>query len=210
MNNIFQAPAVEKAQIAADKLRMNKGEEIMLSKSAALPHKVRVGFGWDAPEKVEGYDVDIDSSAFLIGREGRVRRDTDFVFYNNMDAGYGLLHGGDSRTEKIEGDKEVIHLNLETMPFDADKIVFTLTIHNAEEREQSWNIVKSAYIRIVDDEEIELARFEWQNGMEAGNALIIGEMSREGMGWKLKAIGTTSNGGLYKMAHDFGVNIAPL
>ena len=38
---------------------------------------------------------------------------------------------------------------------------------------------------------------------------LFGELSREGTGWKFKAVGTSSKGGLFEIARTFGVNVAP-
>jgi tellurium resistance protein TerD len=203
-----KAPELEKAVISADSLHMNKGEEVHLQTSVALG-KVRVGLGWSAPEKKDGFDVDIDASAFLIGREGRVRRDTDFVFYNNLEAENCVRHEGDSTKGSGQGDDEVIHVDLNNMPFDVEKVVFSVTIHNAEERQQNFGLVKGAYIRIVSEDGAELAHFDLTEDASNDNGMIFGELVREGMGWKFKALGAGSTGGLYRIAVDFGVNVAP-
>lgn len=203
-------PSPEEIRAAADNLHMHKGEEVVLSQVAAVLKKVRVALGWDAPAEAEGAPVDIDASAFLLGREGRVRRDTDFVFYNHLETEECLWHEGDCTTGVDAGDDEAITVDLEKVPFDVEKVAFAVTIHNAEERGQSFGLIKRAYIRIINDlDGKELAHFDLTEDASDDNAMIFGELVRDGMSWKFKALGSGSNGGLYKIARDYGVNVAP-
>ena len=202
-------------QAGTDRAHMNKGQEVDLLEVDPQLHKLFVGLGWEAPAETGGNPVDIDASAFILNRDNRVRRDTDFVFYNNLEADQGSVkHKGDNTTgEKVEGahDTEVIEINMEDMPFDVDKISFAVTIHNADDRQQNFGLIKGAYIRIVNSlTGIEIARYDLTEDASTDNAMIFGEMVREGLGWKFKAIGQGSKGGLYQIARDFGVNVAPV
>lgn len=190
---------------------MNKGEEVNLEKlDPSLKHVV-VGVGWNAPAENEGFPVDIDASAFLLNRNGMVRRDTDFIFYNNLETDGGVVkHTGDNTTGDAEGDDESIELDLDNMGFDVERVAFAVTIHNAEERQQTFGLVSGAYIRIVNKHTgQELAHFDLTEDASADNAIIFGELEREGASWKFKALGTGSNGGLYSIAREYGVNVAP-
>lgn len=190
---------------------MNKGDEVNLEKLDPTLKHIIVGVGWSAPAENEGFPIDIDASAFLLNRDGRVRRDTDFVFYNNLDTDGGVVkHTGDNTTGEGDGDDESIELDLENMGFDVEKIAFAVTIHNAEERQQTFGLVKDAYIRIVNRATgQELAHFDLTEDASSDNAIIFGELEREGASWKFKALGLGSDGGLFKIARDYSVNVAP-
>ena len=54
-----------------------KGQEFNLTEKDPTLRNVKIGVGWDAPPKHEGYDVDIDAVAFLLNRDNRVRMDSD-------------------------------------------------------------------------------------------------------------------------------------
>lgn len=206
-------PEEEVPHPAADNLHMHKGEEVALSQLAPTLSRVIVGLGWDAPPEDHGHPVDIDASAFLLGRDNRVRRDTDFVFYNNLETENGALrHLGDSVTGAGEGDDEEIRVDLQAVPFDVEKIAFAVTIHNAEERQQTFGLIKGAFIRILnEDDGTELAHFDLTEDASHDNAMIFGELVRDSLnGWKFRAMGLGSNGGLYRIARDFGVNVAPV
>ena len=187
-----------------------KGEEVNLTQKAPGLQRVLIGLGWDTPESVEGFPVDLDASIFILNRDNRVRRDTDFVFYNNLETEQeAVKHLGDNTSGDADGDDERIHINLEGLGFDVDKLMFTVTIHNAEERQQTFGIVKNAYIRIMnEDNNVELARFDLTEDASSDNSIIFGELLREMDGWKFKAIGASQSGGLYRIAREYGVNVA--
>jgi tellurium resistance protein TerD len=190
---------------------VHKGEEVNLSEIDPGLKRVIVGLGWDAPETQDGFDVDIDASAFLLNRDYRVRQDTDFVFYNNLSAENGAInHWGDNVTGAGEGDDEEIEINLEQLPFDIEKISFSVSLHNAEERRQNFGMIKNAFIRIVnEDTGAELARFDLSEDASEDTAMIFGELIREGINWKFRALGHGTTGGLFRIARDFGVNVSP-
>lgn len=206
------------AQQAADASHMGKGEEVNLSgQDPSGLRKVFIGLGWEAPSEQDGHPFDVDASAFMLNRDGRVRRDTDFVFYNNLDADDGVIkHRGDNTSGLESGkagetiDAEVIEINMENVGYDVEKIAFAVTIHNAEERHHNFGLIKNAYMRIVNVEtKVELARFDLTEDASHDTAMIFGELFRDGLGWKFRAIGTGSDGGLYKIAREYGVNVAP-
>ncbi|MCB1921209.1 MAG: TerD family protein, partial [Candidatus Competibacteraceae bacterium] len=64
-------------------ISLNKGGRLSLNKEAPGLSKVLVGLGWDA-RATDGADFDLDASAFMLGADGKVRSDTDFIFYNQL------------------------------------------------------------------------------------------------------------------------------
>lgn len=189
---------------------LHKGEEVSLNDIDPGLRKAYIGVGWSVPDESGGFPVDIDLSAFLVRMDGRVRRDTDFIFYNNLEAENGAVkHLGDNTSGEGAGDDEVIEVDLEGVAFDVEKIIFAVTIHNGEERHQNFGIVKDAFIRIVNpDTHVELAHYDLTEDASGDNAMIFGELVRDGLKWKFRAIGQGSSGGLYKIARELGVNVA--
>lgn len=189
---------------------LKKDEQVNLMELDPSLHRVMIGLGWDVPDMDHGYEVDLDASAFLLGRNESVRRDTDFIFYNNLETDNGVIkHLGDNTTGYGQGDDEEIEINLDELSYDIEKITFAVTIHNAEERSQAFGVVTNAFIRVVDaDTKEELVRYNLTEEAADSTGFIFGEIDRDGGQWKFKAIGKGVPGGLYRIAHDYKVNVA--
>ena len=54
-----------------------------------------------------------DAIAFLVGENGKVRADNDFIFFNNLTSSDGSVkHNGDNRTGDGDGDDETMSVDL--------------------------------------------------------------------------------------------------
>ncbi len=189
-------------------ISLTKGGNVNLSKEAPGLNKIAVGLGWDA-RATDGAAFDLDASAFLVKMDGTVRSDADFCFFNNKTVGDGAVqHQGDNLTGEGEGDDEVIKVELGKIPADLDKVVFTVTIDNAEARKQNFGQVSHAFIRIVNEENgQEIARYDLSEDASVETSMIFGEIYRAGSEWKFKAVGQGFAGGLGALAKHFGVNV---
>ncbi len=189
-------------------ISLTKGGNVNLSKEAPGLNKIVVGLGWDS-RATDGTDFDLDASAFLVKMDGKVRSDSDFCFYNNKVVGDGAVqHMGDNTTGAGDGDDETIKVELNKIPSDLDKVVFSVTIHEAEARKQNFGQVSHAYIRIVNEEGgQEIARYDLSEDASIETAMIFGEIYRVGSEWKFKAVGQGFAGGLGPLAKSFGVNV---
>ncbi len=189
-------------------ISLSKGGNVNLSKEAPGLNKIVVGLGWDA-RSTDGAAFDLDASAFLVKLDGKVRSDSDFCFYNNKVVGDGAVqHMGDNLTGAGEGDDETVKVELSKVPADLDKIVFAVTIHDADARRQNFGQVSHAYIRIVNEEGgVEIARYDLSEDASVETAMIFGEIYRVGADWKFKAVGQGFAGGLGPLATSFGVSV---
>ncbi len=135
--------------------------------------------------------------------------DQHFVFFNNLTSPDGSVqHTGDNLTGEGEGDDESIKVGVATVPADIDKIVFTVSIYDAEQRTQSFGQVRNAYIRVVNDANgQELARYDLTEDASTETAMNFGELYRNGAEWKFRAVGQGYASGLAGIARDFGVNV---
>jgi tellurium resistance protein TerD len=119
-------------------ITLNKGGNLSLSKTDPSLTQVLVGLGWDA-RATDGVDFDLDASAFLLGANDKVRGEHDFIFYNQPRSPEGSVeHTGDNRTGAGDGDDESLKIDLTRLPADVQKIIFTVTIHDAEARRQNF------------------------------------------------------------------------
>ena len=187
---------------------LSKGGNVSLSKEAPGLKAVTVGLGWDE-RATDGAEFDLDASVFVCGADGKVRSDADFIFYNNMKGVNGAVeHMGDNRSGAGEGDDEQVKVDLENLPADVSKLVFSVTIHDAESRGQNFGMVANAFIRVVNQAgETEIVRYDLSEDFSMETALIFGEVYRHNDEWKFKAIGQGFAGGLGPLAKTHGVNI---
>ena len=164
--------------------------------------------GWDA-RATDGVDFDLDASAFLLGASGKARSDADFIFYNQLKSACGSVqHTGDNLTGAGEGDDEVIMIDLGRIPAEVQKVAFTVTIHEAEQRRQNFGQVMNAYIRIVNAEtQVEIARYDLAEDASTETAMIFGELYRHSGEWRFSAVGQGYVGGLAAMCRQYGINI---
>ncbi|MER6075982.1 TerD family protein [Streptomyces sp. NPDC001852] len=189
-------------------ISLAKGGNVSLSKEAPGLTAVEIGLGWDV-RTTTGVDYDLDASALLLNASGKVASDQHFIFYNNLRSPDGSVeHTGDNLTGEGEGDDEVIKVNLAAVPVDVDRIVFPVSIHEADARGQSFGQVGNAYIRVVNQAGgQEIARYDLSEDASTETAMVFGELYRYGGEWKFRAVGQGYASGLRGIAADFGVNV---
>lgn len=189
-------------------ISLSKGGNLSLSKTDPTLKNIIVGLGWDA-RPTDGADFDLDASAFMVKEDGKVRSDSDFIFYNQTKSICGSVeHTGDNRTGAGDGDDESVVILLDKVPADIQRIVFTVTIHDAEVRKQNFGQVSHAYVRVVNkDSNVEVARFDLSEDASIETAMIFGEIYKHNNEWKFKAVGQGYAGGLAALARQFGIAI---
>ncbi|HMZ55062.1 MAG TPA: TerD family protein [Nitrospira sp.] len=188
---------------------LSKGGNVSLSRTVPSLKHILVGLGWGA-RCSDGADFDLDASAFLLTESGKVRRDEDFVFYNQQVSSCGSVRSplGDNTSGGGEGDAEVLEIDLERVPDYVKRLVICVTIHDAEARGQNFGQVSQAYIRIVNmDNDVEIVRFDLSEDYSTETAMVFGEVYRYGAEWKFRAVGQGFSGGLAAMCAQFGVTV---
>ena len=190
-------------------INLVKGQKTDLTKGNPNLSKILVGLGWDVKKYDGGYDFDLDASAFLVGANGKVASDADFIFYHNLKHSSGAVeHTGDNLTGAGDGDDEVIRVDLKRLPANIDKVAFTVTIYDADTRKQNFGQVANAYIRIVDETSgRELIHYDLGEDFSIETAVVVGELYRHAGEWKFNAIGSGFKGGLRALCLNFGVNV---
>jgi tellurium resistance protein TerD len=186
-----------------------KGGNVSLSKEAPGLTNILVGLGWDA-RATDGADFDLDASAIMLGADEKVLGDTYFVFFNNLTSPDGSVeHTGDNLTGEGDGDDEALKVALVNVPAEVQKIVFPVSIYDAESRAQSFGQVRNAFIRIVNDaNQTEIARYDLSEDASTETAMVFGEVYRHNGEWKFRAVGQGWASGLAGIAKDYGVNVS--
>ena len=183
------------------------GDDVNLSAKDPTLRNVLIGAGWDL-NAFNADALDLDLSLFLLNKNGMTRHDPDFIFYNQPDALEGAIkHHGDSRTGAGDGDDENITVDLQGVPFDVVQIMITMTIYKGYEKEQNLDMVRNAYVRIVNgDTKHELCRFALDKILEDNEdtGVVIGELNREGPKWHFKPTADFVPAGLGELARRYG------
>ena len=189
-------------------ISLQKGGNVNLSKTDPNLKQVLLGLGWDA-RSTDGVDFDLDASIFMVTENGKVRSDSDFIFYGQLRSACGSIeHTGDNRTGVGDGDDEALKIKLDQVPAAITRLVVAVTIHEAQARKQNFGMVHDAFIRLVNIEtNVEIARFDLSEDYSTETAMVFGEIYRYGGEWKFKAVGQGYAGGLRALAIQQGVSV---
>ena len=187
-------------------LTLSKGSNLSLTKADPGLERALIGLGWD-PRTTSGDPFDLDASALLLGANGKVRSNDDFIFYNQLSTKDGsVVHQGDNRTGQGDGDDEQILIDLSILPADVDRVVIVVSIDQAEARRQNFGQVRDAYCRVVNqDTDAEVVRYDLSEDAAAETCMIFSEIYRNRGEWKFRAIGQGYASGLHGVATDFGI-----
>lgn len=190
-------------------ISLSKGGNLSLTKTDPNLVRIMIGLGWDE-RATDGASFDLDASAFLLGASGKVRGDHDFIFYNQLRSVDGSVeHTGDNRSGQGDGDDESLLVDLSKVAADIEKIVITVTIHDATARSQNFGQIANAFIRVVNqDNGIEIVRFDLAEDYSTETAMVFGELYRHSGEWKFRAVGQGYSGGLGAMCQQYGITVA--
>jgi len=168
-------------------IELSKGQEMALATEDGRPlTRLRLGLGWDkAP--TAGFigtgapDIDLDASAVQFAG-GQL---FDLAFYNNLRTRDGSVeHLGDNLTGRGQGDDEVLTVDLGRVYEKVDTIVLLVSSYQGHTLE--W--INNAYCRLVDDHDVELARYTITAGVPT-TGLAMAKLVRDGGQWRVHAIG---------------------
>ncbi|MFD5410041.1 TerD family protein [Streptomyces nojiriensis] len=175
---------------------MQKGSNIPVAAVA-----VRAVLRWTAGPEVP----DVDASALLVGPDGRVRSDEDFVFYNQPRHPSGAVWRlgkkqiGDAITDAVQAD-------LRTVTPTVDRILVVASAEDVPfQRVHDLRIL--LYDATATGGSEPLAYFDVRPETGAETALICGELYRRGEGWKFRALGEGYSDGLVGLATDHGISV---
>jgi stress response protein SCP2 len=148
---------------------------------------------------------DVDVSALLLGAEGRVRSDEDFIFYNQPRHPSGLVRrlpkkqAGEALTDAVEADLTALDASVE-------QVVLAASTDGA-----TFQHVNDLRILLYDAASADgepLAVFDVRPETGEETAIICGELYRRGDSWKFRAVGQGYPTGLVGLATAFGISVA--
>ncbi|MER7400933.1 TerD family protein [Streptomyces sp. NPDC000070] len=147
---------------------------------------------------------DVDASALLLGPDGRVRSDEDFVFYNQPRHPSGKVWRlGKKRV--AEGLTDTIQTDLAGVESGVGRILLVASADGV-----TFDRVRDLRILLYDaagSGAEALAYFDVKPTTGEETALICGELYRRGEGWKFRALGEGYPDGLQGLATDYGISV---
>lgn len=189
-------------------IKLTKGERFNLSQEVPNFQKLAIALGWQVSQTSQ--NCDIDCSVFMLAADGRISDEKYFVFYNNLTSpDCSVRHSGDSTTGQIEGDDETIYIDLSKINSAIQEIVFVVTIHEGQQKNQSFSQVTNAFIRLYDQETVnELVRYNLNQIFSEETALEFGRLYKKNGEWRFQAVGQGYNAGLQSFVDKYYVENA--
>ena len=196
-------------------ISLKRGQKVSLTKGNPALKKVMVGLGWKANEDHSDYDFDLDAFVLMCNDNGKCIDKSDFVYFGNLHHPSGsVIHMGDNligSSDDEKKDDEQIMIDLSTVPKDIHKIVFAVTIYEAENRKQNFGQISNAFIRILDqDTNKEIIRYDLTEDFQDETAVVVGEIYRYKKEWKFNAIGSGFAGGISELLPHYGIKLVGL
>ncbi|ENZ01343.1 TerD family protein [Clostridium thermobutyricum] len=189
-------------------LNLKKNDILNLTKEDPSLNRIMLGAGWDVVEK-KGFfsfgtkDYDLDLTAFLLDGDDKLIHKG--IIYFGAQKGKGIMLHGDNLTGEGDGDDEKISVELNNLPADCKKVLFSVIIYDAEKRKQSFSGVKNAYVRLIDEDKrgAEICRYNLSEDGGDNTAIYFAELIKEDSHWHFKARGEFLKGSLHTMAEMY-------
>lgn len=190
------------------RFNLSKGERFSFAKDNSL-NNLTVILGWKT-------GADLDASTFLVGEQGVIDDDANFVFYNSEKrsetfdiAKFGSKNAWKAQTrpmsadgavlgaidEREGGNTEKVSVDLSKVAPSVKEIVFCATVYT---NGKTFGDVTAPYLSIVNDANgEELCRYILDEQFAQETALVAGSLSVNTQGeWEFKAESKPLAGGL--------------
>jgi stress response protein SCP2 len=163
---------------------INKGQKISLDKEIGLKN-FSISLKWD------NNNYEIDSSALLLSQSGKMEKEENFVFYNNVSSPCNgvVLDNNSGKNFKIDLNK---------ISNDISRVLFILTLEN-----NNFGQVKNISANLLDSSNNNLLAFNVED-MTKETAIIVVEIYKHNGEWKLQATGNGFNSGLSAIIEQYG------
>ena len=186
--------------MGVDHAVLAKGANLsLLAGSEVAGAQLQVVVEWADPKAA----ADVDVSALLLGGDGRVRCDEDFVFYNAPVGGDGSVRLLGKRSADERGEDRVA-VDLEALPSGVESVVIAASLD--AEPGTGFGTLAQLGLTVCDAAGAARVRYDVTDaGPET--AMVIGELYQRGGHWKFRAIGQGWASGLAGLATDYGITV---
>ena len=180
--------------------QVQKGARVDITKNQVNVSKIIVEVGWETKAQ-----LDIDSSIFMIGSDGKCLNDESMIFYGNSSSADGSIHH--SVLTHPSKHREQFQIELKKVSPITDKMVLTLTIYEGEKSGENFSQMVNAYVKIMDaDSQQEILLYHLDH-YHIENTLVLAEIYRRNGKWKFSTNTGGFAGGLASLCQHFGLEI---
>lgn len=189
----------------ANSIELKTGQKMSINQNIPNISKMMVGLEWDVNHN-GNHPFELDTSIFMVDANNKTAEE-DFIFYGNANSRCnGVILKKDHNTKLQEYYDETVQLDLSRIPAHIQKLAFTVTIYEADERTQKFGQVKDAYFKIIDVQtKREILHYRFNERLSVETAIVVVEIYRYKNEWKINAIGSGFRGGLEALCDNYGV-----
>ncbi|MCM3570170.1 TerD family protein [Neobacillus mesonae] len=181
-------------------VQVQKGARLDITKNQSNRTNLNVEIVWETTEP-----LDIDSSIFMVGSDGKCLNDESIIFYGNpISADGSIQHAVSKHPTK---NSEQFQIDLKKVSPVTDKLVITLTIYNGDKVGQDFSKMKNAYVRIMDTDAQQEILLYPLGSYSMENTLILAEIYKKNGEWKFSTNTGGFTGGLAALCHHFGLEV---
>lgn len=191
-------------------INLSKGDKVNLSKTSEKLKQVTVGLGWDPAKKgiisklfgTSTHNIDCDAWVAVF-KEDRLIETVCYSNLNNVNR--SIIHMGDNLTGEGEGDDEQIKIDFAKLPSEVTELLIGVTIYRGSDRNQSFDMIKNTFIRIVDDSDnFEICKYlqkEFSKGKK-DKTFLAGRFIKKANEWEFEALGESNGYDIIRQAVD--------
>ncbi|MGH4121361.1 MAG: TerD family protein [Clostridium sp.] len=186
-------------------IKLGKGQKLSLNQNAKNLSKLIVTLDYNSISKGPN-EFELDVSVFMVDTNDKTI-EKDFIFYENTKSTCGgIVIKADHDTCLKDAYNECIQLDLNLIPANIQKLAFTVTIYEADERIQNFGQLSDGYFRIIaGDSKQEILNYKFNENLSIETAMVVAEIYRYKSEWKINCIGSGFRGGLQALCDNYGI-----
>ncbi|PBI99694.1 General stress protein 16U [Rhodococcus erythropolis] len=209
---LYSSPSLADVQAATERV-LDRGRFLDSGETSIVPNiltlakgsntpigtmRIRVSLAWHQ----NPVEVNVDTSALLLGANERVQSDADFVFYNQSVHPTGAVNYECRQAENGNAGRDSIRMDLPRAEMYTEKIVIVGSVDRGQ-----FSSLRGLHATVVDlDTGRTVINFPI-DGLTTETALVVGELYRRAGVWKFRAVGQGYASGLRGVATDYGINV---
>ena len=186
-------------------IKMGKGQKLGLNKNCRDLSKLIVTLDYKTILNGNN-EFELDASVFMVDINNKTE-EKNFIFYENTKSNCGgIAIKQDHNTSLKEAYNECIQLDLNLIPRNIQKLAFTITVYEANERNQNFGQVSEGCFRIIAcDTKQEVLNYKFNENLSIETAIVVAEIYRYKNEWKINCIGSGFRGGLEALCNNYGI-----